>query len=75
MSWSMMYDARISWFAVLGGIFFLPLDIWPRLFLAMSAVFLVTSSFTLAKVIRDQQEAPDAHEQKLRTEEVGVGEH
>ena len=43
----------VSFLGVLGGIFFLPLDIWPRLFLAMSAVFLVTSSFTLAKVIRE----------------------
>ena len=42
---------------MLGGILFLPLDPWQRLFLGMTALFLVTSSFTLAKVIRDQQEA------------------
>jgi hypothetical protein len=30
---------------------------WQRLFLAMTVLFLVTSSFTLAKVIRDQEEA------------------
>lgn len=47
----------VSFLGVLGGIFFLPLDAWQRLFLAMTALFLVTSSFTLAKVIRDQQEA------------------
>jgi hypothetical protein len=35
----------------------LALDPWQRLFLAMTVLFLVTSSFTLAKVIRDQQEA------------------
>jgi hypothetical protein len=44
-------------FGVLGGVMFLPLDIWQRLFLAMTVLFLVTSSFTLAKVIRDQEEA------------------
>ena len=42
---------------MLGGILFLPLDMWQRLFLAMTVLFLVTSSFTLAKVIRDQEEA------------------
>ena len=38
------------------GIIFLPLDIWQRGFLAMSVLFLVTSTFTLAKVVRDQHE-------------------
>lgn len=47
----------VSLLGMLGGILFLPLDPWQRLFLAMTALFLVTSSFTLAKVIRDQQEA------------------
>lgn len=47
----------VSFLGVLGGIYFLPLDTWQRLFLAMSVLFLVTSAFTLAKVIRDQQEA------------------
>lgn len=47
----------VSLLGMLGGILFLPLDAWQRLFLAMTALFLVTSSFTLAKVIRDQQEA------------------
>jgi hypothetical protein len=47
----------VSFVGVLGGIFFLPLDIWQRLFLAMSVLFLVTSAFTLSKVIRDQHEA------------------
>lgn len=47
----------VSLLGMLGGILFLPLDTWQRLFLAMTVLFLVTSSFTLAKVIRDQQEA------------------
>jgi hypothetical protein len=47
----------VSLLGVLGGILFLPLDLWQRLFLGMTVLFLVTSSFTLAKVIRDQEEA------------------
>lgn len=47
----------VSFLGVTGGILFLPLDLWQRLFLLMTVLFLVTSSFTLAKVIRDQQEA------------------
>ena len=47
----------VSLLGVLGGILFLPLDLWQRLFLAMTVLFLVTSSFTLAKVVRDQEEA------------------
>lgn len=47
----------VSLLGVLGGIVFLPLDMWQRLFLTMAVLFLVTSAFTLAKVIRDQEEA------------------
>lgn len=47
----------VSFAGAIGGIYFLPLDPWQRMFLGMTVLFLVTSSFTLAKVIRDQQEA------------------
>lgn len=47
----------VSFLGALGGIFFLPLDAWQRLFLGITVLFLVSSAFTLAKVIRDQQEA------------------
>jgi hypothetical protein len=47
----------VSFLTALGGIFFLPLDSWQRLFLGVTVLFLVSSAFTLAKVIRDQQEA------------------
>jgi hypothetical protein len=47
----------VSFVGALGGIFYLPLDPWQRLFLGMTLLFLVASSFTLAKVIRDQQES------------------
>lgn len=43
-------------FAVLAGIYFLPVDGWTRGFMCLGALFLTTSSFTLAKVIRDRQE-------------------
>lgn len=47
----------VSFSAVSIGIVYLPLDVWQRSFLLMSTLFLVSSSFTLAKVIRDQAEA------------------
>lgn len=39
------------------GIFKLEADVWVRAFLAIAVLYLVTSAFTLAKVIRDRQEA------------------
>lgn len=39
------------------GIFFLPADIWIKGYLSMAAVFMVGSSFTLAKTLRDEHEA------------------
>ncbi|WP_371604110.1 YiaA/YiaB family inner membrane protein [Streptomyces sp. NBC_01220] len=43
--------------AVTLGIYFLDADVWVRAFLAIGVLYLVTSAFTLAKVIRDRQEA------------------
>ena len=42
---------------VVGGEIYLPVAGWPRAFLVLGTVFLVTSSFTLAKVIRDAQDS------------------
>ncbi|MBA2950014.1 YiaA/YiaB family inner membrane protein [Streptomyces himalayensis] len=39
------------------GIFNLQADAWVRAFLGIAVLYLVTSAFTLAKVIRDRQEA------------------
>ncbi|SOD79280.1 hypothetical protein SAMN06272781_6520 [Streptomyces sp. 1222.2] len=39
------------------GIYNLDADTWVRAFLAVAVLYLVTSAFTLAKVIRDRQEA------------------
>ncbi|WP_330238175.1 YiaA/YiaB family inner membrane protein [Streptomyces sp. NBC_00525] len=43
--------------AVALGIYFLDANAWVRGFLAIGVMYLVTSCFTLAKVIRDRQEA------------------
>jgi len=37
------------------GILYLPINPWQRAFLAMTLLFVVTSAFTLAKVVRDRQ--------------------
>jgi hypothetical protein len=47
----------ISLTSVAIGIAYLPMGGWPRAFLALGLLYVVTSAFTLAKCIRDQQEA------------------
>ena len=42
--------------AMLFAILYLPVDPWIRAFLSLGTLFLTTSSFTLAKCIRDAQE-------------------
>ena len=42
--------------AVILGIWNLPVGAWERAFLAIGTLYLVTSSFTLAKCVRDAQE-------------------
>lgn len=42
---------------MLCAIYFVPADAWIKAFLALGTLFLTTSCFTLAKVIRDQQES------------------
>jgi hypothetical protein len=39
------------------GVFQLEADSWVRAFLGIAVLYLVTSAFTLAKVVRDKQEA------------------
>ena len=43
--------------AMLFAILYLPVDPWIRAFLALGTLFLTTSSFTLAKCVRDAQES------------------
>jgi hypothetical protein len=47
--------------AVVLGIVYLPVDPWMRAFLAIGSLFLVTSTFTLAKCVRDAQESSQLH--------------
>lgn len=47
----------IALLAVVLGICYLPVDAWMRAFLAVGTLFLVTSSFTLAKCVRDADES------------------
>lgn len=56
------YGQAVASFAVaLGatafGVIRLEADAWVRGFLAIAVLYLVTSAFTLAKVVRDRQEA------------------
>lgn len=53
--------------SALTGVAYLPVDSWVRAFLALSLLYVVTSTFTLAKVIRDQQEQ---HRVVQRVDEV-----
>lgn len=46
----------IALLAVVLGVLYLPVDGWMRAFLALGALYLFTSTFTLAKCVRDQQE-------------------
>jgi hypothetical protein len=57
----------ISFGAVLLGVAYLPVDGWMKAFLGVSLLYVVTSSFTLAKCIRDQQEQ---HKVVQRVDEV-----
>lgn len=51
----------VSLLGMLWAVFFLPLDPWARAFLGMTSLFLVSSCFTLAKVVRDNQENQTVH--------------
>ena len=46
----------IAIFTMLAAIYYLPADPWPKAFLALGTLFLTTSSFSLAKCVRDAQE-------------------
>ncbi|MFC7547807.1 YiaA/YiaB family inner membrane protein [Plantactinospora sp. GCM10030261] len=49
----------ISLVAMVVGIVYLPVNAWMRGFLALGLLYVVTSSLTLAKTIRDQQESSE----------------
>ena len=43
-------------FAMLVAVYFMDADPWVKGFLALGTLYLTTSTFTLAKVVRDRQE-------------------
>jgi hypothetical protein len=51
----------VSLGALIIGIMSLPVGVWIRGFLAVGLLYVVTSTFTLAKVVRDHQEATSVH--------------
>ena len=59
----------ISATAVGIGIAYLPVDGWVRAFLAVGTLFLISSCFTLAKCVRDQQESSTV---RVRVDEARV---
>lgn len=52
-----MLSFGVSVVSVAAGIAYLPMGGWIRAFLGLGLLYVVTSSFTLAKCVRDQQEA------------------
>lgn len=52
-----MISFAVSSTAVGLGVASLPVDGWMRAFLAIGVLYIVTSSFTLAKCVRDRHEA------------------
>jgi hypothetical protein len=46
----------VALFTMLAAIYYLPADPWVKAFLALGTMFLTTSTFTLAKCVRDAQE-------------------
>lgn len=59
-----------------GGVFFLPTDNWIKLYLAMGLVMTVYTSISMAKTIRDNEEASRLHRkiEEARTEKL-LSEH
>jgi hypothetical protein len=46
----------VSAVSVAAGIVYLPVNGWVRAFLAIGLLYVITSTFTLAKCVRDKQE-------------------
>jgi hypothetical protein len=67
-----------SFFMVAAGIFFLPVDLWTKSYLAMGVVMLVQSCITMTKTMRDVHESTrlvsrieDAKTERLLREVTG----
>ncbi|WP_433466635.1 YiaA/YiaB family inner membrane protein [Spirillospora sp. CA-142024] len=46
----------VSSVGVAAGVVYLPVSAWVRAFLALGLLYVITSTFTLAKCVRDRQE-------------------
>lgn len=62
----------VSILAVSLGIFFLPTDLWVKGYMAMGMLFVIGSTFSLAKTLRDEFEAKKLINklQDARTEKI-----
>ena len=47
----------VSLAAVVIGVLYLPADPWVKAFLAIGVLYVTTSAFTLAKIVRDRQDS------------------
>ncbi|MWA05746.1 hypothetical protein F8568_036400 [Actinomadura sp. LD22] len=47
----------VSSIGVAAGVIYLPVSAWVRAFLALGLLYVITSTFTLAKCVRDRQES------------------
>jgi hypothetical protein len=47
----------VSLAAVVVGVLYLPADPWVKAFLAIGVLYVTTSAFTLAKIVRDKQDS------------------
>jgi len=52
------------------GVVFLPVDLWIRAFLGIGLLYVVTSTFTLAKCVRDRQDDAAAAEAAQNYQQV-----
>lgn len=66
----------VAFGAVVLGVINLPVGVWVRGFLAVGLLYVVTSSFSLAKCVRDHQEATSVHSRidQARVEKI-LSEH
>ena len=51
----------LALFMCIGGIYFMPAALWIKGYLCMAMFFLVGTTFTLAKTVRDAHEAQKLH--------------
>ena len=52
----------ISTLGLLIAVIYLPVDAWTRAFLGLAALFMVSSTITISKVIRDKEEAASIYQ-------------